>query len=696
MSHTRIGLISPRDRQTAVLQRDNGPHFTHTSPVVLDGRTVTLGDYLSRFSSTEFLAFSNPNEIEVGLSKASDRSCCLDFCIMLLDPDYSLRLKQRAAEELDVLLQDESNEHYALDILLSHPLPKNTDFETPKTATSSYNHAFRTICLLEETRDRVELAYNAWLAIRTNPMVVKNGEQRTRAKLIASGTIRKAVVDLTTQSSDHRAGGALLINAKEHLDPRIVSAFLNEYKSGLPRQATRSVVENTFVRQTTTEVDFPDTDKAMPIRPRGIRRNAEAERERAVTEVTKIAELYLEGKDHNAKGFLNDLIQRQSTESDHSYLVKSLCNIASKCSRGGRYDAASECLTTALQYNEGVDSRLFVQLAQLFRDLGKLDHATDCLERAKPLAENADHDIINREFARILGDKGEYTRALAAFRSLSDIDTAPESRTAMATLLRKMGNLQTARQIYDDVWDMHETHQAYAGLAEVNRQTGRLDKAIRKYTQLLDEMKIDDDRSVKVYNISLSSLFRTLGSYTAAKKILEQLSGNYRFDVSIRLELAKVYRLLGEFDRADSLYSDSKSQLLRTDRLAAQLYDTAVMTKKENREPQVLAIDVLPEFETLSRCNTLLRGIIRGDEEAIRSVPPVNASQSKIHSDFNAVLSYHTKLLLGDDVNPVGDIAVNRVRKRGLNVLRMAVRALDKRDFNEALRFEQQMCLRVA
>ncbi len=696
MSHKLMALVSPRDQRTAVFNQLGSASPCSQPTVLLNGRTVTVGDYLARFPATEFIRPEHNADLSSDLSAASERSCALDFCMMLFDNDLSIQLKQRAANELNELLTREKNETYALDILLSHPLPHDTDFETAKAATQNRGEAYRVVCLLEETRKRAEFAFAAWLSVRKHPMVVQIGEHRVRGILILSGAIRRAVTELTTQSQMHELSGALVLNIHQYLDARVTQAFLSGYKAALPvgMPAVRSGNESQSGLKGESDAEGPKHPHLSQARFR--HRNAEAEQERAVVEVESIAKLFLEGRDQNARTYRDELVARQSTVTDHSHLVKSLCNIASKCTTGGRYDVAAECLTDAMGYKRGVDSRLFVQMGNLFKDLQKFDEAADCLRKAEGLADNsAERDLINRELARLLVAKGEYGEALDAFRRLSDIGSAPESRTSMATLQRKMGDLFEARRTYNDVWLKHHTHQSFAGLAEINRQTGRLDKAIKKYAWLFETTKIDD-RSAKIYQLTQSSLFRVLGNLEASRVILEKLHEAYKFDGSIQLEMAKVFRLMGDSARADDFYRRSFGRLHETDRLAAQLYETALMNRDRASSSKEVAAAVLPEFQTLAHCNVVLSRIIEGNLDALREIPAPAVNPFKLHAGFAAVLRYHSQILIGVDVNPVGDVTVNRIRKRGLKDLKMAVRALDRRDFDSALRFERQMCLRVA
>jgi hypothetical protein len=187
-----------------------------------------------------------------------------------------------------------------------------------------------------------------------------------------------------------------------------------------------------------------------------------------------------------------------------------------------------------------------------------------------------------------------------------------------------------------------------------------------------------------------------MGTLDDAKTILEELRAEYPKDPLIQLEMAKILRLSGDLERADELYRLSFGRLQETDRLAVELYETAMMQAGTRPTQPAMPIKVLPEFQSLSNCNMLLRRILYNDRSPMPSFPDTIQSPYKVHADFEAVLRYHARLLFRPDFDPVGDVRVNRIRKRGPKDLRSAVRALDQREFDLALRFEQQMCFRVA
>ncbi|WP_237226381.1 tetratricopeptide repeat protein [Rubinisphaera sp. JC750] len=696
MSQKSFALVSPRDQCIAVADLTSVTTDSDQPMVRLGDRNVALGDYLARYPGAEFVTLDENHDLSSLLIDATDRSCTLDFCLMLLDPDLSSSVKQRAALELNQLLLSERNRNYALDVLLAFPLPRHCNFESAKTTGNTVGPAYELICLLEKTRQRAEFAFAAWLSIRKHPIVVQIGENRTRAVFIFSGFCRRVVVDLTTKSLVRKYSGALILDTQQQLNARVAQAFLKEYESKLPEgDSTPSSMGEVYAAPS-LDPRYSEASNSSPIHANNVIGNADAEQERAVREVEEIAALFVAGKDNRARTFRNELIARQSSHVNHSYLVKSLCNIASKCNTGGRPEIAAECLTIAMKYERGVDSRVFIQVSNLFKDLRKYEEAAECLNKALSLANTLqEKDEINRNRARLLVSSGKYEDARAAFLKLSDIETNPQSRTSLATLLRKMGEVSLARSIFSDVWYEYESSNSYAGLAECHRHTGRLEKAIKKYEWLLSERGLDE-RSSKVFRVALSSLYRAIGNLDTSMLLLEQLHGEYPFDASVQLQMAKVLRLRGQTERADELYRNCIANLRETEQIASKLYETACMTKDDANGPVSEARVIFPEQQTLFDCNVTLRNIVVGDLSALRKGSLSTISPFKLHEDFRTVLRYHYQILLGQDVNPKGDIRLNRIRKRGLEDMRKATIALDERDFEAALHFEKRTCLTVA
>lgn len=695
MSQQLIGLLSPRDCRFAVVEPiDTGNDASKT--VSLDGNQIAIGDYLARFPSSAFIAFSNDDEVAIVRQSAEDQAYTLDFVLMLFDLDLSKSMKEKIASELEILLEDPENEKYVLDILLAQPFPASTEIESAVSAVEFHARCSNLFACISECQERSGFAFNAWLSIQSHQMIKQTGERQVLGNLIRSGIWRTLVTEFKTQADVAHEGGRLIIGGAMYCDPRVINFFKDAYSRQLP-SGKNSQRSKELRRPIATQYVERSRVYDEPASATASKKFADEEQDRAIREVEEISRLYLEGDDTKARKFRDELTDRQSQEHDQSFMVKSLCNIASKCSTGGRRDIAAECLTEASTKSQGIDSRLFVQMGNLFKDLKKFDQAIECFTKANSLTGDANEiDSINRELSRMLTAKGEYPEALESFRRLSDIETSPYSRTSMATVLRRMGHLRESRRIYESVWAINPSHhQALLGLAETNRQFGRYEKAIRKYDFLLKTQDIDE-RSEKVYLMALSSLHCVSDRLGVSYSILDGLLNRYPLDPSLQLATAKVLRLQGENKRADVLFRQSFERLYQTEQLAAFLYETAIMNSGEAIATNNATPVVMPEFDGLWRCNSSLRNIIGGDFRAVLDNPQQTSHVYRLHYDFDALLQYHARLAIDPESSRVNDVAINRLRKRGLKELRLAVHSLDRNDFSQALGLEKRLCLKVA
>lgn len=696
MTNTMIGVVSPRDGSTAVVDltsaNDGCPR------AALNGHTLHLGDYLSRCPSSGFVEINDPDALQRQFAIATEQSHTLDFTIMLLDAELSRELRRDIAIELDRLLKNQGNREYVLDIILGHPVADSSVLVDAAQLVKGFQQASKLIATIADCQERARHAWNAWMDIRKDPLVQQAGEARVKGSLLRTGLWRRIVCDCTTRAEVDRTKGELAVFVQDDVDARIVQRFAHAYSQELPPGHQHGLGSTGKQLASTSEggsdgfwadeLSVSDAGVATP-------RNSHVLYERAVKEVEKIADLFVKGNDLQAQRFLDELVNRQSQEHDHTPVVKSLCNVASRCATGGRSDVALKCLLKAIQYHKGIDFLLFMQMSNLFKDLRQFDRATECLEKARECARSPDDcDSVNRDLSRLLTAKGRYEEALESFQQLSDIDSSPQSRTSMATVMRKLGRLTDARNIYESVWSSQQGYYpAFVGLAEVNRQTGRFGKAIKKYQFLIQQNELDE-RQLKVYRSALSSLYRASGSFVESRQILNELLEQFPHDGGLKISLAKVLRLLGETDQADELYKQSFEKLHETEKLAALLYETAIVGLQgaaSLKPPEKLG--VMPEFDELATCNSMLRHIIAGNPARALEEEPPRVRAYRQHADFYAVLRYHARRMTDAGCNPKSDVVVNRLRKRGCREMKMAVHAIDRGELNTASECERRLCL---
>lgn len=235
-------------------------------------------------------------------------------------------------------------------------------------------------------------------------------------------------------------------------------------------------------------------------------------------------------------------------------------------------------------------------------------------------------------------------------------------------------------------------------MAEVNKQSGRHDKAIRRYLALLSERSKIEESSHKVYSLALSFLFRLTHQYSSAATILKELVEKYPKDSEIHFQLAKVYLLRGETDRAKQHFQRANPPSL--DRVATQLFFTAIgerLADSRLHDSTPLGTDIeLPENRGLATCGRALSAIERAEYTLARDMIESTLYIDRLQADFGAVLRFHATKKIDKTFSFKSDQTLSRIAKRGYDELRRSVDAISDGRFDTALEIERRMCLLIA
>ena len=271
--------------------------------------------------------------------------------------------------------------------------------------------------------------------------------------------------------------------------PRIISKWFELIKNEFPdTPATHYAVEKGEV--------YSESDGILP--EQGTRRSYQhtyvhTVYEAALSQIDKIVDLFAECKDQQASSILNQLIDGNlQSRSGEELAVKSLCNVAKKVASRGREDICTRCLSDALKYPNGIDHVLYIQIATEFRDLGKLNEAIECFNKAEYLARGNDSSlaIIHTAKIHILTIQGKYDQALQEYHNIQDYNLKPNIICSIADLYRKSGRLGEAREYYERCLRFaSETDRAVAGLAEVWKQKGNAIAQSKCTTNFLETLK---------------------------------------------------------------------------------------------------------------------------------------------------------------------------------------------------------------
>ncbi len=674
-----------------------GTDVTILRPSIFDGELIPVDSFVARNPDAVCVACQSEDELNQTFERLEQKSIALDFWLMLLDPEIRDVTKQRIAIDLEQLFQDKLIYEHVQDIVYSAPLPPAAILRfVNEQSTCARIREFSQE--LSNAQPRIRALYAIWTSMKSDPLVASAGHRELTGHFVAKSVFRKIVVGGKTQADVERLIGEITFSLAKLCDPRVVGKILSEFKRDLPpgdRRKYQAIAE--------VEDSLDSDDRAVDLlrqpsrKPYGLFQQAEKE-------VTAIAGLYAEGKDIQATNFLDQLVSRQSTDGGE-FVVKSLCNIASRVSTAGRREVSFELLQLAMKRSDGLDTILYLQIGNEFRDIREFDKALECYQLAKALDNGSKADSIRDEIIRVSVAKGDYELALSKYQEIEDISQSPRTLTGLGTLYRKMGNLRNARECYRSVLYACEGFNdvADAGLAESSKQSGNLHGAISQYQNIFDRYKDQlDTSSERVYRLALSQLFRLTEQYPRAESELRKLLTVYPLDRSVNLQLAKICVLTGRKDEAD--YYAMRAKVPDLTEIAAELF-RLVMSKSQKFYPdrkfeglqtKVSLVDYLPEDRGLAGCRNAMAAIVEHDfEAALESLEGVRYVD-RIQSDFASVLRFHAARAMDGLHDYRENPSLCRILKRGFHPLRSTARSLAKNDFNNAVQQELRFCLLVA
>ena len=694
----QLAVLCPRDNIVGLLSEDQQAVTTLT-PSTLSGRAVPTGDFRARFADSSVIQVDSKEDAFDRLSEFQDRSLALDFTLLLFDEQVKGKTKADIAAELDEMLADKSCHDYVVDILFASPLPEAADAIGALEAASGKLSCASLIQLILDCQNRVRFAYDAWLSLRVNPMVTPAVIDDIRGAMVSQGVFRRLVERGKTQVEVDSIRGRIILEANENkkCDARILTSFISGYSAKLPVGRRMPNVEVVAEELSHNEPNAEVTGRSGLSKPR---ERADVKLERAEKQIEAITDQFANGNDQLANRYLNELVDSQSNDvGDHRYLVKSLCNVANRCTIAGRREVSLECLKRALQFTAGIDTILYLQIGNEFRELNQFQRALDCYQEAKQLDSGEKRDSIRHEIIRVSVAKGDYETALQQYNEFDDLDRDPQLLSGLGTLHRKMGDLRGARLCYWQALSRRQSyHPAMAGLAEVRKQSGKHHRALASYNTILRDFPAEiEDMSRKIYELARSFLFRVTRQYKSSKLILEELLAKYPMDQDVHFQLAKVLTLTGDAERAREHFQNAQGTSLS--KIASELYALAVGERIDTRGvpgQDAFTALYLPEHQGLANCKHAITAIAQGEYDQAEHLMRTARFVDKLHADFGAVLGFHAAKRINPGFNYKSRQTLARIGKRGYPELRESVHSIANDDFDTAEDRERRMCLLVA
>ena len=701
MKSTRLAICSTLDSHAGWLDVEALTVSTLGTAVV-SSREYSVAEYLVRHTDAFVFEASDDSDVHSKLALSRDNMFSLEFTLALFDELLPADVRKQVAASLEDKLANDANRIYVLDIVLASPLPSTTNVQSTSAMVSSYARVTALMDLIAECQPRAAKLCEHWKTMRSDAMVAQSGFEESTGVLIKFGIFRRLATEAKTklELDDLKPQLLLAPQLSERCDARILTKLLNLYRNDLPQGAK----SKTRIGHIALEREYESEDETASYTARRVP-NFEKLRQ-AESQVEAIAELFALGDDQKANDYLRELVNSQtSNPSNHQHAVKSLCNIARRCGAAGRREIAFQCLSEALKFPSGCDSRLYTQIGVELREIGRFQEAMSCLEKAQSLDDGNGTDRIRNEIIRVYSARGEFEKAIGEYLSLESLSYQPHALSSLGTAYRKIGKRADARKCYLVSLSLEPSHSpATAGLAELAKQRIDFNRAVRIYDLLISRFPAQRlgniDRSLKIYELARCQLYRLCGQFDRARTQLERMLQNSKLDSDVHLQLAKVFSLMGNQAKARQHF-----ELVQTNQVhdvARALYLAAIQATPHSQGLSPIGsltseIASYPrEDHGLTRCALAFRAIESEKFEEAASISSAVPSVDKLHHDFAMVLEFHAKRKMDASLDHRAFPSVCRVAKRGYPVLRKtAIDLIDNR-FDQALTHERKMCLLIA
>ena len=424
---------------------------------------------------------------------------------------------------------------------------------------------------------------------------------------------------------------------------------------------------------------------------------------RALSEISAIYNAVSTGDDYHAEKYLNELISRQiSSDSNTKHAVKSLCNIAKQCADLFRADFESLCLKKAYEM-EPTDPWTMIQYGDHHKRMGKYDEAEKIVKTALTYGEEVIGECV---IADISSQRGEYSTAIEKYKSIHNWSEILEVRTAIADNLRYLGRFQEASNEYTKISKLgFGSDRCRAGIAEIEKREGRLDKAKSLYKSIIDSSDLND-QSWWVYRVAYAGILKQIGEYQSAITIIEDVIAKVPFSMHARVLLASLWGLLDQemtgLEGLPKLGSSYKYNaygewiseytrgllLLRTTR-----YKDAQESLVQNLENSVLKLEQKSILRLAAALSLVADKKVHLAKKYISDATTTNDPYIEYVTN---VLSYHVSILEKDSEKSEELYKYLVINKSNNILLWDAVEALRSGNNDKAIRLEVDAMLRLA
>ena len=424
------------------------------------------------------------------LEQAWRRDRALRLMLILLDREEDTDTRTMAAECVDEHFASDNIRQYAANRFYSAPLPSSAELGRAKQLAGESN-AHRVVAFLAKLNaDQAVIARTrrAWDEI--DPDTFESDEEKARFEAVAidAGSFCRLAEALDAAIVE-QAWMEFLRDARIKRLPRhrnVITAWTNPLRPS-PRES-----------QGDGESGTPRLAKDDRQGGQVLRRRSKPAREptghqqwtRVQKEVATILADIDKGRETQALRFTQELVERQKSEDNEEFAVKTLCNLAKQMKDRKLHQLQLQFAQWATD-EFSWDAQARDQLADAYLCLGRLHEA---LAQYKETIQRFPNDSVPcNGRSEVLRELGRLDEALAQYKET--IQRFPNDSVpcnGRGEVLRDLGRLDEALAQYEATIQRFPNNSfAYCGRGEVLRELGRLDEALAQYEEAIARLPTD-------------------------------------------------------------------------------------------------------------------------------------------------------------------------------------------------------------
>ena len=485
------------------------------------------------------------------LEQAWRRDRALQLILILIDPEEDAETRTMAVECVEHHFVFDEIQDFVADRLYCAQLPSSIELRSVRRLSEQAN-AGKVVAFLdklEADQEAIARTRLAWDGIHPDTFGGQEEKARFEALAVDSGAFRRLAEAVNADNVENFWMACLNDSRlKEVLEHRNV---INTWVQPLRSQAKENRGIDESVVRPPAKHQHKEEDKWARRSNRRKEPTSHAQYMRADKEIEAIIADIDKDRKTRALRFTRELVERQKSEGDEDYAVKTLCKLASQMKIRNYHQLQLKFAQWATDEFPW-DAQAQDQLGDTYLCLGRLDEALTQYDEA--IERFPSNDVAYCGRGEVLRELGRLDEALAQYdAAIQRFLHSEVPLNGRGNVLRVLGRLDEALAQYDEAIARFPNNEfAYNGRGEVLRELGRLDEALAQYDTAIQRFS-----HKPVAYCGRAEVLRELGRLDEALAQYDEAIKRFPSDVVAYCGRGEVLRELDQLDEALAQFNET-------------------------------------------------------------------------------------------------------------------------------------------